>query len=90
MKKKISDYNLLKHLRQTEFVRRIGENAKSLILSKKDFIDLKTNYCGICGKRKTDPVNYFGEDFCRACVEKLDPNDTYNKQLKGRRGFSRG
>lgn len=87
---KINDYKILKQLRSTEFVRRIGENTKTLILSKKDYVDLKTNYCGVCGKKKVDPVKWFGEEFCKQCVEKLDPNETYKKTLSGRKGFSRG
>jgi hypothetical protein len=89
---KISDFRLLKYLRSTEFVRRLNNNnaEKNIILSKKDFVDLKTNYCGLCGKRKVDPVKWFGEEFCRSCVEKNDPDGVYQKELKGKRGFSHG
>ena len=87
---KIKDSKVLKHLKSTEFVRRIDSEASRLIIPKKDYIDLKTNYCGICGKRKVDPVKWFGEDFCKSCVKDLDPTDHYDKNLKGKKGFSRG
>lgn len=84
---KISDYRLLKQLKGLEFARRLGDRL-GLILPKKDLIDRHQNICALCGKQKVDPVLWFGEYFCRKCVDEKDPNKNYEKNFRGKRGFA--
>jgi hypothetical protein len=51
----------------------------NLYLSEQERIEIRDHYCQICGKPKKDPTIYFGQTFCRQCVEKCDPQNIYQK-----------
>lgn len=83
---KIDDHRVLKHLKKTEYARKLG---RQIYLPKSEYVEMKTETCGLCGDSKKDPVIWFGESFCRKCVESKDPDGIYNREIRGRRGFSR-
>jgi hypothetical protein len=64
----------------------ILERFNRLYLSPQDYKEFREHYCQICGKPKTDPKIYFGQEFCGKCVEECDPRGIY-QILKAMRGW---
>jgi len=82
---KLDDFQRIRILTRTRW-KKFCENLR-LWISQKDYEEMKRTLCPVCGKNLNDSQIYFGENICGKCKHDLDPQNIYEKHIKGKMGF---